>query len=515
MVAIKNNKYAITVNTDDESLVEMLSSVPGLCLDRDNSRFVGRIDAVAAACHRLGVQPIPPAVTLGAYNTAIPLKDYQFVGASTCKTLANTHGAALLADDMGLGKSRQAISFAIANKGRTFIVCPAAVRDTWAEELTKLGISDFAILEPTATKKGAKVWKESVTKQWVITSYALADKAFDAAFTDSPPRTLVIDEFHNLRGRDAQRSRNIRNIAAQVDYKLGLTGTPQWSRVRDWWSLLSVLFGNAFGNRYVFDTAYCNGRKNEHGGWDNSGATNTEELKLRLSYYMVRRTKAEVAKELPKLTRQVLWVDADDKATVAFHQAISTKNSHATQAAFQATLSGKIEAAVELAVQAKQFLLFTYLKSHAHQIAKVLNEELDTPCVCLTGDSSPTERQALVQQAISRNIGVVATIDSAGTGINGLQTHISVGIFHALDYVPIKLAQAEARLERIGQLLPVNWYYIAMKDSVDSLVVKTIISKLDATRAILGEDSNLPLRNTIADSSGDETSTLKALYDSL
>ncbi len=508
-------KFGIVVDVEDEEIVKRLEAIPGLVLNAPESRYEGRIDAVAAACFRLGLKmpsvPVKPVKCVFTY----PMKEYQKEGVLKVKTMASIHGGAILADDMGLGKTRQGIAWAVSNGGRVFVVGPAYVRDTWGDELTKLGITDWCVLEPAATKKQKKAWDDSHSKAWVITSYALADRAFDAAFADTPPRTLLIDEMHNLRGRDAKRFDAIRNVAAQVDHKLGLTGTPQWSRVRDWWAILSILLGTTFGTRYVFDVAYCNGRKNEHGGWDNSGATNTEELKARLSYYMVRRTKAEVAKELPKLTRQVIWSEATDEATVAFHQAIGTRSPGSTQAALNATLAGKMDAAIDLAVQAKQFLLFTYLKSHAHQMAKALAEEYDTPCVCLTGEIDPAKRQAMVRDAVARKIGVVATIDSAGTGIDGLQKSISVGIMHALDYVPIKMAQAEGRLDRIGQPLPVMWYYLAMKDSMDSLAVKTIVGKLDQTRAVMGQNEAKGLRDALSDSASDTESSLRSLYDSL
>lgn len=518
----KLSTYGLIFNVDNEELVRKLETIPGIAINPRESRAEGRVDAIAAACFRLGVPPPKrkeEKVDLSKLPTKeLGLKEYQVNGITFCKSVAKNSYGAILADDMGLGKTRQSIGFALANGGRNFIIGPAYVRDTWANELIKLGITDLVVLEPGTTKKNKLAWDTAHGKRWVITSYALADRAFDAAFAEGPPRNLLIDEFHNLRGREAKRTKEISNIAAQVDYKIGLTGTPQWSRPRDWWALLSILFGNAFGSRYSFDSAYCGGRKNEHGGWDNSGATNTDELKLRLSYYMIRRTKTEVARELPKLTRQVIWMDADDSATVAFHHALAHKTSKATATALQATLNGKIEAALNLASEAKQFLLFTYMKSHAHQIAKILSEEMDTPCVLLTGDIDPSERQALVRQAVTRKMGVVATIDSAGTGIDGLQNSISVGIMHALDYVPIKMAQAEGRLDRIGQVAPVMWYYLAMKDSMDAVVVKSIVGKMDQNRAILGQNEGKQLRDALSDSAnleGADENYLRDLYASL
>lgn len=514
---VKPGRYGLLVDIDDEKLRKKLEGIPGLVINESESRAEGRIDAVAAACFRLGIDAPPRHGKIEVkLPKNIPLKKYQEAGIAMAKAIMAKHGGCLLADDMGLGKTRQAIVNATTYGGRILVVGPAFAREVWRDELTKLGEKDHVILEPAGTKKQKEAWLVSPEKRWVVTSFALAGRAFATAFADDAPRVLILDEFHNLRGRDAERSKEIRGIAAQVDYKIGLTGTPQWSRLRDWWMLLSILYGNTFGNQYDFDKAYCGGRKNEHGGWDNYGATNQDELKKRLTYYMIRRTKGEVADELPKCQRQVLWVDPTKEAQIAFHHAIAKRSAKNAISALQSTLQGKIDAALEIASQAKQFLLFTYLKSHAHQMAKVLAEDFDTPCVCLTGDLNPAQRQAVIRDAVARKIGVVATIDSAGTGINGLQQTISVGIMHCLDYVPIKMAQAEGRLDRIGQTSPVMWYYLAMKDSMDSLAVKTIVHKMDQVRAIMGQNENKELRDALSDSADpSNVEALEALYEAL
>jgi SWI/SNF-related matrix-associated actin-dependent regulator 1 of chromatin subfamily A len=522
VIELPKNRYAILCNVEDEKVFKTLERIPGLYLNRDESRFEGRLDAVCAGCLRLEIPGPTGTSTQQTSRVVIPvqfdLKQYQIEGVHRTRFIASNYGGALLADDMGLGKTRQAIAFAKTfGKHRKFVIGPAMQRETWRDELKKLGENSVAILTPGKTKKILKEWETAETKEWVVSSYEFADRAFESAFPDAAPGVLLIDELHNLRGRKAQRYESIRNIAQQINYKLGLTGTPQWSRLRDWWAISTILWGSIFGSKYDFDREYCGGKLNEHGGWNNHGATNTDEFKKRLSFYMVRRTKAEVAHELPKIQRQVLWIDPSKEAEVAFHSAIATKNHGARMAAFQATLAGKIEAALDLAVQAKRFLLFTYLKSHAHQMAKKLAEELDTPCVCITGDLDPARRQALVRAAVAQRIGVVATIDSAGTGIDGLQNSISVGIMHSLDYVPIKMAQAEGRIDRIGQKEPVMWYYLAMKDSMDSLTVRTIVSKMDQTRAVMGQRENVELRNALSDSASleNQEQALKELYESL
>jgi hypothetical protein len=74
----------------------------------------------------------------------------------------------------------------------------------------------------------------------------------------------------------------------------------------------------------------------------------------------------------------------------------------------------------------------------------------------------------------------------------------SVGIFHALDWVPIKLAQAEARLHRIGQKDTVQWIYLVMENSADQIVEGTVIEKLDHWRQVMGVDAAAGITSTLS-----------------
>ena len=517
--ALKHNPWwGLQIDLAD---ADKLSEIPGLRINARESRAEGYIDAVAAAASILG-RVLPPArIAVEILDQpGFPLHPYQREGLGLLNVITRETGSALLADDMGLGKTRQAIAYAKQKGGRVFVVCPAFVRESWRAELARLGEKDVAILGPSALKADKAEWDAAPQAKWVVTSYhhEMMQRAFDTAFPSGAPALFIMDEAHRLRGRDAKRAKAAKQIAALSTYRMALTGTPMWSRPRDLYMILSILYGTRFGSQYDFDRRYCNGGINEHGGWDNKGATNSAELKQRLSYYMIRRERHEVATQLPSLTRQVIWCDPDKAAEVAFHRALLTKDPGATHAALLATHKAKVEAALDIASQAKRFLLLTYRKDLAHQMAAELNES-GTKCICITGDMPTPARQGAVAEARACGAGLVATIDSIYEGVDGIQHVADVGIMHALDYVPLKMAQAEARLHRLGQTNPVNWYYLACRDSMDSLVVNTIISKMDQNRAIMGQHVNRELRDSLADSAGMEgegqAAALKALYDSL
>lgn len=493
-----------------------LLDLPGLRLSKQQPHWAeGGIDAVGAACNRISTpMPIMPAAT--TVNANRSLYPFQQDGVARCVIALKIHGGVLLADEMGLGKTRQAIAVAqelCVKDSRILVVCPAYLRSVWSNELQTMEEKSVAVLGPKTNKRTKKAWVDAETARYVVTSYELASQALDAAFKRTTPKFLIVDEAQMIRGRDAKRSKKLEDVANLCPYRMAITGTPAWGRPRDYFQLLKLLFRQSFGNQYDFDRAYAAGFTNEYGGVDNRGASNLEELRLRLSYYMVRRLKSEVAKELPSLTRQVIWLDAVAGATQAFHQAMASRNGRTTSLALEATLRHKARAAMQLAVDAKQFLLFTWMRSHAAEMHATLNEDLETPCELITGDVPADKRQSIIDRAAANKHGIVATIDSMQAGVNA-QHVASQGIFHAIDYTHSKLLQAEARIHRIGSGLPVQWTYLALRDSYDELVVKTVVAKLDSHRAVLGDGKDF--RDTLDESSSGgqtEEDYLRSLYD--
>jgi len=471
---------------------DVAEHVPGV--RQFGSALVGPVDAMAVMARRMGETDAVPApavhyTPVNAHPPAIDgLRDYQLDGVSRLVGQLQRDGGVVLADDMGLGKTVQTIATwnSLRRPVPLLVVAPASVRRGWVREFKKWADVDVQLVE---TGKQAK----DVTSdaKVVVTSYELAKK-LNARFC---PHMIVLDEAHLLRGRLAGRSNFLLELSKVASYKLALTGTPIWSRPRDFWMLLKILFGYRFGTADQFDYAYCGAYQNQWGGKENKGATRLDELKLRLSYAMLRRTKEQVANELPPMTRQIRWVDSTKEATKALEASVLKQLTFSD--ALNATLDAKLDAAVEAATSAGRFLLFTWQKRHAQLLHEKLNEN-DVECELITGDLTHAEREAVISRATLSQCGIVATIDSTNAGVDGLQHIADTVIFHAIDYVPIKMAQAEARLHRIGQKNPVTVIYIAMEDSADQFVVETVVEKLDQWKATMGGDATAAMNDTLA-----------------
>lgn len=493
------------------------SKIPGLSII--DSKVSGPWDAVSTYLQRPGPFKLPTEAMLEQVprvggNTE-GLREFQVIGIRYILDRWETIGSVLLADDMGLGKTAQTIRAADEVGGTRLVVAPRTVIETWKNEIKKwsknLSVRNIKTREQAGTY-GNRM--NPAMHSWVLISYDLL--AYLA--TGFRPTTLIIDEAHNFAGRTAKRGKKLKHFAALAENRIALTGTPIWSRPRDFWMLFKILFGSTFGGQFDFDEAYCGGKINEYGGMDNKGATNPKELKHRVAFYMLRRLKRDVAKELPAVTRTVRWVDPVQSATSAMKKAFLHRSKGDYYRALAASADAKLEAAMEAATDARDFLLVTGTRAHARYMHQELNKR-DVPCELITGEVSPRLREVLMRKAAKKKHGVVATIDVCREGVDGYQHVTSNGIMHTLDFVPNKILQYEGRLNRIGQTLPVSITYILMRESMDAWVNETVVNKLDQWKSVIdetGEGLNNTMKGKAANQSDEdlEKEVLRQIYRS-
>ena len=138
------------------------------------------------------------------------LYDYQQAGFRHLVT--NT--SALLADDMGLGKSRQAVAAAdfLAQGRQILIVCPSSLIINWTREIR--------MVVPQATIREQAF---DAHAQWIVTDYERLDALLAHAHQF---HVMVTDEAHLLKEAATRRTRLAFDIASQVPYRFILTGTP-------------------------------------------------------------------------------------------------------------------------------------------------------------------------------------------------------------------------------------------------------------------------------------------------
>ena len=496
-------------------LGQNVEHIPGLRVVNQGTTIKATPDAFAVVTMRhpefqAPVGKAAPGITkpTGLYADE-RLRPYQKEGIGHLALRLRKDGGSILADDMGLGKTLQTCATwdAMNRPWPLLVVCPASVRRGWVKEFKQwLGI------QPRLVETGKQAGNTMPGEGVVICSYDLVGK-LPVSFV---PHMVVLDEAHLLRGRQAKRSETLLERCKVASYRLALSGTPMWGRPRDLWMLLKVLFPDyRFGTANEFDYAYCGAFVNKWGGKENKGVTRPDELRKRLGYVMLRRTKQEIGDQLPSLTRVIRWVPAEKRATQAL-QAFALSQLKLTDAV-EATLQSKMKPVVEAVDELEgHAVVFTWQKKDAYELGERV-EALGHPCVVITGDMTHKQREAAVADAAKRKACVVATVDSTGTGVDGLQHVASNIIFHALDYTPIKMAQAESRCHRLGQKDPVTALFFAMEDSADRLIIEKVVDKLDAWRNTMGSDSTAAMNDVMAapQTAEMEAAAIKDIYDSL
>ena len=221
-------------------------------------------------------------------------------------------GRVLIADEMGCGKSAQAIRLCLdyADEAPVLIVCPASLRYTWAHEIEKW-LPSLAPSEVSIAKGRAD--REAVARKFVrfvIVTYSLFTESSQvaSAVRQRKFRVVVVDESHSLRTRDSQRTKLLLPIMKNASRLLLLSGTPALARPVELYAQVHALDEKEFGTYSTYTKRYCNARRGRF-GWDVTGCSNAHELHSKLAKVMVRRLKRDVLSQLPCLS---VW-----KSTVA------------------------------------------------------------------------------------------------------------------------------------------------------------------------------------------------------
>ena len=197
--------------------------------------------------------------------------------------LCETECHGLLADEMGLGKTVQVIALLQSRPlsgQRHVVVCPASVVPVWREELARFypegKIDVLKSGHDFATNKSACIW---------IASYTQLRK--HRAMLDSTEfGYAILDEGQFIKNPDAKVTQAC--FAIKTKHRIVLTGTPLENRQLDLWSIFRYLLPGLLGSRTAFETALVQ---------DRDGTMN--RLRQQVAPFILRRTKNEVAKELP------------------------------------------------------------------------------------------------------------------------------------------------------------------------------------------------------------------------
>jgi hypothetical protein len=451
------------------------------------AEHLGRLGSLGEACPPPGLETV--------------LRPYQRRGLAWLGLIAETELGGILADDMGLGKTVQTLAHVLAEKaaGRldrpVLVVCPTSLVANWRAEAARLapGLRVLALHGPRRAEAFAAIGEADL----VLSTYALLHRDAEA-LEPVAWHAVVLDEAQAIKNPASHAARAAARLKAR--HRLCLTGTPLENHLGELWSQASFLVPGLLGDHRRFGRVF---RKPIEKQGDEA---RRELLARRLRPFVLRRTKAEVAPELPPRTEIVRRVgllgeqrDFYETVRLAAHERVRreiaakgfarsqivildallklrqvccdprlVKLAAARRASASAKLAQLLEFLPELVEEGRRVLLFSQFTSMLDLIRPEL-DRLALPFVELTGDTA--DRASPVARFQAGEVPLfLLSLKAGGVGLN--LTAADTVILYDPWWNPAVEAQAADRAHRIGQDKPVFVYKLIAEGTIEERMLE-------------------------------------------
>ena len=417
---------------------------------------------------------IPPP----EFDLQIPLRDYQRVATD----LALKTGGLLVGDDVGLGKT--ACSIGMFTDTRTLpalVVTLTHLPRQWQREIGRFAPK----LRTHIIKQGTPYEISPIPDVFIINYHKLSGWADTLAKT---VRSVTWDEVQELRRGDAShKGMAAIHIANSVGFRMGLSATPIYNHGSEMYNVMECIRPGALGDEAEFQRE-----------WTTWNGERIEDPKafgtyLRNAGLMLRRTREDVQRGLPPLTKVPHWIDADfdaidriassaDELALAIvnKSALKQEDQFATEREFNALLrqaTGIAKAPyvaefVRILMDAgEQVVLYAW---HREVYSLLMDRLRDYDPVMYTGTESPKQKDAAVKRFTEKDSRCLLISLRSGAGLDGLQHHCRTVVFGELDWSPGVHEQCIGRVHRDGQLDNVTAYYMLAKAGVDPFMSQVL-----------------------------------------
>lgn len=423
----------------------------------------------------------PPVVDL-----ALPLRNYQ----KAAVFLLSVRKGYLLADELGLGKTISAIGgFGDAGRLPALVVTMTHLPSQWEREIKRfapnLSIHILKSGKPyDLTKEGSPFPDVIVSNYHKLHGWAetLAGHI----------RYIVFDEAQELRRRQSDKYAAASLLASKAAYRLGLSGTPIYNYGAEFWNILEVLSPGSLGSRDEFVREWCTPPR------DNRETERLVDPKafgtwLRREGLMLRRTKKDVGRELPPLSRIIESVPSDPAAlerikgsAVELAKTILSLNPLARGEKFRAAeefnMLMRQATGISKAPYVAQFVRMlvengesVVLYGWHREVYGLWKEQLsDMNPVLYTGSETPKEKEHSKESFLAGETKVLILSLRSGAGLDGLQRAASTVVFGELDWSPGVHEQCIGRVFRDGQESPVMAYFLLAEEGSDPVVADVL-----------------------------------------
>ena len=442
------------------------------------------------------------------------LRPYQLEGLSWMQSLRQLEVGGVLADDMGLGKTLQTLAHILCEKnaGRldrpAMVVMPTSLIPNWLDEAAHFTpqLKVLALYGATRKKHFAHLNDYDV----ILTTYALLPKDIEH-LAKLPLHLLVLDEAQYIKNPGSKATEAACELVARQ--RLCLSGTPLENHLGELWSLFHFLLPGWLGDVKTFNRDYR--VPIERQGSDER----LQHLNARIKPFLLRRTKEQVATELPPKTEIIHWVDLNEAQRDVYEtmrlamdkkvrDEITRKGVGRSQIIILEALlklrqvccdlrlvsdtppkkgstSGKLDSLMlmleELFAEDRRILLFSQFTSMLGLIEAELKKR-KVPYAILTGQTR--DRRTPVKDFQNGKLQIfLISLKAGGVGLN--LTKADTVIHYDPWWNPAAENQATDRAYRIGQEKPVFVYKMIARGTVEEKIQHLQQEKSDLAAGVL------------------------------
>jgi superfamily II DNA or RNA helicase len=442
------------------------------------------------------------------------LRGYQLTGLQWLQALRRGRLGGVLADDMGLGKTVQVIAHLLLEleSGRldrpALIVAPTSLVFNWMDEIARFAPT-LHCLDFTGTERATKRDKLP-SAHVIIISYALLTNELEV-LEDIDFSMLVLDEAQWIKNPLTQTARAVRRLHAS--HRLAVTGTPLENHLGELWAHMDAVMPGYLGNYQSFNRSFRVPIERQEDD------ARMAILRQRATPFLLRRSKATVAPELPPKTETVLRVamgEGQRRLYESLRLSLSKQVRHALASyhdeqsrivVLSALLrlrqvccdprligadsppneSAKLEALLELIrslrEQGRHVLVFSQFTSMLKLISEAL-QAAQFKHALLTGKT--TDRGTPMRQFQSGEVQILlASLKAGGVGLN--LTAADAVIQFDPWWNPAVELQAVDRAHRLGREQPVFVYKLLCDDTIEDKIEAMKGRKSDLAGALLGD----------------------------
>lgn len=467
-----------------------------------------------------GIEPLDPPKSFAGH-----LREYQREGLGWLHFLQHFSFGGCLADDMGLGKTIEALALLESRRllrtkkeaktspvGPSLVVVPKSLIFNWQREAAhftpNMQVLKYAGQQRVSSTRSFKNY------DLILTTYGTLQRDINK-LQRYKFDYIILDESQAIKNATTKTAQAVRRLTS--NYRLALSGTPVENHLGELWSLFEFLNPGLLGTSEVFQRLSATSSEDAD--------KETRSLIARaLKPFMLRRTKDQVAKDLPEKLEQTLYCEMETEQKKFYNQirdhyrqkllkkiaedGLQRSKIFVLEALLRlrqaACHPGLIDKKKRHSASAKLELLLPHLREIVEEGHKVLvfsqftsmlaivREHLERENLCYEYLDGRTQNRAAKVDRFQSDDECKLFLISLKAGGYGLNLTAAEYVF-ILDpwWNPAVEAQAIDRSHRIGQQHRVFAYRLIVRDTVEEKVVELQNRKRELVNAIISEDNSL------------------------